>query len=727
MEQKSKSDKKILIPAILAAVLAAVFVLLLIYRNMPEQKYQRKLVTGTRYLQQLDFENAVLNFQDAIEIRPEKTDAYVMSASANLRWGNEIYDSGISDGEVDYLIWSNEKLTEAAEAYEKVIALEAERVDAEDSTASTVSVYYEPLISVYTLQADRYADVDSAASEEYAAKAADAEQRYQSALEESGVTGSDASNNSDTADAGADEEAEGVTSAGAAEESASDSASSTDSESTDAEDTAVSEDSNTLETNALMIRSIYKYGDTAYGTGQALEANADLYPELSAVLETQAGEIEQELQAFIDEVASSDYDTGDSYNSNFYETGLTLGLMTGQYVSVLNGSSVYWYMSAHGSSYTNGYTYDTQTGEQKKFTDFIGADNDTVARAVINALTDRYGANTVEALDEYMSYADGLTVAITDMFAQDLEDQESSGLSWYLQSDGIHLIFDQYMIGPYAAGSFEVVLSYETNADLFREIPELGDTSEHGQLRMGYPLNTTGSSSGYSSYTYFNGDSYYESYTFVYNDSEYTREEYLLGIENVYYLERGDQLFCYIIMYAEDSYEAVDVYDLSDGSIRYVGTLGNAELYYYDGDNSTYGHYMIWTDPENIYLYSNFSILSTGLAGRSYHIGDDGMLVANSDWYEYGWMVHSSMTTEQAVPAEKIADTDLAEVPDSGESITIPAGTVLYFYRTDGETKTDMKAEDGTIYRITVDAKEWPRTIGGTNIEDVFDEPMFAG
>jgi hypothetical protein len=58
---------------------------------------------------------------------------------------------------------------------------------------------------------------------------------------------------------------------------------------------------------------------------------------------------------------------------------------------------------------------------------------------------------------------------------------------------------------------------------------------------------------------------------------------------------------------------------------------------------------------------------------------------------------------------------------------TIKTGTECRIYRTDGEKTVDLVLTDGRIARVTVDASNWPQTIGGEDISDLFDGVMFAG
>ena len=72
-----------------------------------QEKWQEQLDLGMRYLEELDYENAILAFTKAIEIDPRQTEPYVQRAGAYL-----------STGETD------ETLAAALADYEQVLELD---------------------------------------------------------------------------------------------------------------------------------------------------------------------------------------------------------------------------------------------------------------------------------------------------------------------------------------------------------------------------------------------------------------------------------------------------------------------------------------------------------------------------------------------------------------------------------------------------------------------------
>ena len=54
-------------------------------------------------------------------------------------------------------------------------------------------------------------------------------------------------------------------------------------------------------------------------------------------------------------------------------------------------------------------------------------------------------------------------------------------------------------------------------------------------------------------------------------------------------------------------------------------------------------------------------------------------------------------------------------------------GDEISFYATDNQTYVDFKTKNGNFVRIYVDWSDYPQTVNGIDIDDLFDGIMFAG
>ena len=96
------------------------------------------------------------------------------------------------------------------------------------------------------------------------------------------------------------------------------------------------------------------------------------------------------------------------------------------------------------------------------------------------------------------------------------------------------------------------------------------------------------------------------------------------------------------------------------------------------------------------------------------------------DNYYYAFMEEDEnrkITLKKEINAYVVDDNHKA----SESPTKLSKGMVFVVYGTDTETFTDIKAEDGTIYRVYIKADDWPHLIDGEDIEELFENILFAG
>lgn len=88
--QSQNRRKQILIgAAIILAVIIICVVSLVLYHQQKEKRYNGKLETAAKYLQELDYEKAETAYLDAIEIDPKKEDTYLQLADLYIKQGQK--------------------------------------------------------------------------------------------------------------------------------------------------------------------------------------------------------------------------------------------------------------------------------------------------------------------------------------------------------------------------------------------------------------------------------------------------------------------------------------------------------------------------------------------------------------------------------------------------------------------------------------------------------------
>ena len=89
-----KSDKKKKIKIVLSTVLAVLCLLLIVggvwlgIGISREKRYEKQISLGDKYLEELDYENARIAFENAIEISEKKAVGYVKLAVLYIKTGD---------------------------------------------------------------------------------------------------------------------------------------------------------------------------------------------------------------------------------------------------------------------------------------------------------------------------------------------------------------------------------------------------------------------------------------------------------------------------------------------------------------------------------------------------------------------------------------------------------------------------------------------------------------
>ena len=187
------------------------------------------------------------------------------------------------------------------------------------------------------------------------------------------------------------------------------------------------------------------------------------------------------------------------------------------------------------------------------------------------------------------------------------------------------------------------------------------------------------------------------------------------------YVHTEDGDYIYLFCTGDSDYQQLNIFSLGKGAPSYSGHVDNAgRSNRYDAETDLSSEALL-TDPESFELASNMDILSTYTAGRSYFVGADG-IPKSDDTYYY---VHSNLVLESKENISCSIVNERGRVTKKKQ--TIKSGTEWTIYRTDGEKTVDLILSDDRIARVTVDSSNWPQTIDGEDISDLFDGVRFAG
>ena len=135
MKKKSIVIIAIIALACIAAIIAA------IWKNAPAQKQAKQLELGNRYLEEMEYEQAKVVFEELITIDPSNVGAYLGAAKAYA--GLEDYEGAVAILQKGYDQTGSEEIKAQMEEYEQ--KLEEQKAEAEQALESEIYEYMDTL------------------------------------------------------------------------------------------------------------------------------------------------------------------------------------------------------------------------------------------------------------------------------------------------------------------------------------------------------------------------------------------------------------------------------------------------------------------------------------------------------------------------------------------------------------------------------------------------------
>lgn len=371
-----------------------------------------------------------------------------------------------------------------------------------------------------------------------------------------------------------------------------------------------------------------------------------------------------------------------------------------------------YYGGNHGTTYFKSENYDTKTGKLLKLTDVV-SDVNVLPDLIMEAFTK---SGEVEELFPDIDLHD---------YLNDLQR-----FVWTVDYNGITFFFGSYEIASYAAGTQTATISFAEHPELvkdpYQEVPD------------GYAIHLT-------EYEYFyydiNNDGVLDSlYTCGITGDNNDRDvisingmdyEFLTDWENsfneavfIHNTDGKNYLYISVCGYSDDY--IMNIYAFENDSVFKRDTMG--DTFWYHSVNATDDCYYEAkiTDPQFFKLGTGTDLLSTVSGYKTYSVDANGIPVSD----DIGYMFKENDSNEYLYFTVKQSVTADVIVKDTGEVTgqkTLTPGTRVYYYRTDGLTYGDLILDDDTIVRVYVDSSDWPVTINGINIEEIFDGLFWAG
>ena len=131
------NKKIILVIIVLGLLCSAAVISVVIWRNAPVQKQARQLELGNHYLEEMNYEQAKVVFEELITIDPSNVEAYLGAAKAYV--GLEDYEGAVTLLQKGYEQTGSEEIKMLMEEYEQ--KLEEQKAEAEQALREEIEEY----------------------------------------------------------------------------------------------------------------------------------------------------------------------------------------------------------------------------------------------------------------------------------------------------------------------------------------------------------------------------------------------------------------------------------------------------------------------------------------------------------------------------------------------------------------------------------------------------------
>ncbi len=368
----------------------------------------------------------------------------------------------------------------------------------------------------------------------------------------------------------------------------------------------------------------------------------------------------------------------------------------------------------HGDYAYHGTTFDTMTGEELKIQDIV-------------ADMPSFRQQATKDIDKYLqeNYGDGSFEDYQDTVEQIWESED--GFNWYLNESGIMVIFNPYVVGPYAMGAVTVPLPYSAYASFLNPdytTPETipagnGELTEETVTKIRTSRLEGGVQVNYGDLNvYMDQKNEYGGGTLTIELNEQKEQtEYFdrLCDSQILYLEDGRVFVLLVADHASDDYELF-LYEVTDGKLKMTDQQDN--LFLGDGSVSAGGR-----KNGMLMLKKNVNVFGSYQCSMTYSIGDDGKLVPDEEFFQVDTdnYPYSVLTVTRELP-----------VSVNGGQTTLSVGTQIRITGTNDAGIALFETTDGKVsgeihYTEPEGDSEFYHKINGITEDQYFESIPYAG
>lgn len=354
----------------------------------------------------------------------------------------------------------------------------------------------------------------------------------------------------------------------------------------------------------------------------------------------------------------------------------------------------------HGDYWTEGVSFDSQTGEQLTLED-LGDIKDDMKDAVWNRLKD----------EEY-GFFDNPEATIEEMI-------QMESVCWYLTGGGIQVIFNPYELAPYASGDIRVLIPYEELEGMNAAYIPSGNEIEYQMLQEGShyeeDIDGDGETELLSVMVNYGSEGEDTAVTVACNTSELILTD-TVGMDSAYVCKAEGVYYLLVTTYGYGEYRTTRMYEFADDEPIEIFRQEGAEVLGYSQDG--------------VWMLERIERLGTYFGYRYYRM-QNGNLQRESDVYVLtntkDAQYRCGITPNMGIPVlfRQEMDGELQEgVLEAGTKIY---PTIIYDYPESGASTIGFELEDGTYGELQVQIIDGMQYVNEIEQSDMFDDLPYFG
>ncbi len=484
----------------------------------------------------------------------------------------------------------------------------------------------------------------------------------------------------------------------------------------------------------VMVVSTYEEATTDDGSKSLVSYNTESvilseecasdFPELDAALKAEMEAREEEAKKGLNEDASYAKEayaqTSDGFEYGPWETTRDISVTRAD-SEVLSFTSFYsgYAGGAHGMYSTGGYNYEVKSGKAITV-DMAFSDKEKLGQIVWDGLCDQYpdlveDFNSSDAKTTIQQYTNG-----------EYEYQ------YTLDPCSVSFYFSPYTFASYAAGAQTVTFTYDELKEVINEayVPDKSEPVMSGGDV--FDIDSDGDIEAIATFIeYPDGDEGYGRIKVTIDETEYMLTTEVLGYETTNYIARteGGKVFLLVSASVENDYSVTTICDVSDGKVTEVGTTWLDHWGRPLDDKYTRYATYCWTDPTALPMAERLNLMSTYDGEKTYRLTDEGKLMSEDEYF---------MVPVSYMPLHTKREFQADVIDEEGNVIekdfTVPSGSDIIIYRTDGVTDEDSEAiidvwldkEGGKLLRLSY-SNDYPRKVNGIDENELYESLYYAG